>query len=513
MPCLIGLDFGSESARGLLLDAATGTQLAHAVHPYAHGILTAALPDGSPLPPGFALQVADDYLAAAADLLSRLGRGHEIAGIGLDFTASSPLPALADGTPLSARHPDRPHAYVKLWKHAAAQPFAEAINAHSGRGGGTFLENVGGRLSGEWLIPKAAQLAAEAPDLWAETGRFLEAGDWLAWQLTGREARSLDFAAFKAQHLPGAGYPAGIVPGLEPRLADPSPPGTAAGSLAADWRRRTGIADPARVAVAMIDSHVVLPAVGAIRPGDFVGALGTSAAFLVLADSPRPLPPGLEGAAFGAVLPGLWCAEAGQAAFGDMLGWFARHFPLAADPAENFARHAAVAAAVPPGSGGLLALDWFGGNRVPHGDPGLSGLLAGLTLAATPAAIYRALVESLAYGTRAIIDAARGGRHRPRLPRRRRPLWCPHRPARPPRPGGISRLRPLLRRVPPPLRRPRPRPGAPHPAPPRRAILALGLVSRATLLTPPAAAPARDSADAACRRRRRPRRCRGRRGC
>jgi L-ribulokinase len=404
MPTLIGLDFGSESARGVLLDAATGAELAHHLHPYRHGILTTALPDATPLPSGFALQVAPDYLAAAETILTRLGRGRDVDGIGIDFTASSPLPALADGTPLSTLHPDRPHAYVKLWKHAAAQPWAEAITA----AGGPFLANFGGKLSGEWLLPKAAQVATEAPDLWAETARFIEAGDWLVWQLTGHEARSLDFAAYKAQHLPGQGYPA-VIPGLAARLAAPLPPGTAAGALTPDWSRRTGITGPARVAVAAIDSHVVLPAVGATAPGAFVGALGTSAAFLVLAAAPRPLPPGLEGAAFGAALPGLWCAEAGQAAFGDMLAWFARSFPLARDPGENFARHAAAAAAVPPGSGGLVALDWFGGNRVPHGDPALSGLLAGLTLDATPAAIYRALTEALAYGTRAILDTATDG--------------------------------------------------------------------------------------------------------
>jgi L-ribulokinase len=401
---LIGLDFGSESARGVLIDTETGAQQAHAVHPYAHGILTTALPGGQPLPPGFALQVAADYLEAAEAILSALGRGRDIAGIGVSFTASSPLPARPDGTPLSALYPDRPHAYVKLWKHAAAQPHAEAINAR----GGSFLADFGGKLSGEWLLAKAAQLAEEAPDLWTETDRFIEAGDWLVWQLTGREARSLDFAAFKAQYRPGAGYPAGVVPGLEHRLAPPFPPGTAAGALTSDWRRRTGISGAARVAVAVIDSHVVLPAIGATRPGAFVGALGTSAAFLVLDAAARPLPPGLEGAAFGAALPGLWCAEAGQAAFGDMLGWFVQSFPLANDARENFARHAAAAAAFPPGSGGLVALDWLGGNRVPHGDPSLSGLIAGLTLRSTPAAIYRALVEALAYGTRSILDIATG---------------------------------------------------------------------------------------------------------
>ncbi len=384
----------------MLIDVATGRQLGHAVHPYAHGILTAALPNGSALPPGFALQVASDYLEAAEIILDRLGRRRDIAGIGVGFTASSPMPTKADGNPLSALHPEEPHAYVKLWKHAAAHRHADSINGR----GGAFLANFGGKLSGEWMLAKAAQLAEEAPALWAGTDRFLEAGDWLVWQLTGNEARSLDLAAYKMQFDPDHGYPSHVVAGLEHRLGPPLVVGTAAGSLADDWRARTGIQGAARVAVAVINSHAVLPAIGAVEPGAFVGALGTSAALLVLDDTARPLPPGLEGVAFGAVLPGVWCHEAGQAAFGDMLAWFVRNFPLAEDPSKNFARHAAAAAEVPPGSGGLVALDWFGGNRVPLGDPGLSGLIAGLTLASTPAAIFRALVEALCFGTRSILQ-------------------------------------------------------------------------------------------------------------
>lgn len=397
---LIGLDYGSESARGVLIDAATGRQDGYVVHPYSHGIMSAALPGGAPLPPNFALQVAADYLEAAEEILGALGRGREVAGIGIDFTASSPMPARADGTPLSELHPDEPHAYVKLWKHAAAQPQADAIN----RQGGAFLDNFGGKLSGEWMLAKAAQIAADAPSLWKETDRFIEAGDWLVWRLTGVEARSLDFAAYKAQFLPKSGYPADVVPGLDRRVALPLTVGSAAGSLSDDWRRRTGIEGPAQVAVAVIDSHVVLPAVGAVEPGTFVGALGTSAAFLVLDSGGRRLPRGLEGAAFGAVLPDVWCYEAGQAAFGDMLAWFVRSFPLAEDLAENFARHAAAAERIPPGSDGLVALDWFGGNRIPYGDPGLSGLVAGLTLKSTPGAIYRSLIEALCFGTRSILE-------------------------------------------------------------------------------------------------------------
>lgn len=397
---LIGLDFGTESARGVLVDVDTGLQERHVVHPYRHGVLTSRLPNGEVLPPGYALQVAGDYTEAARVLLAALGHGRRIAGIGVDFTASSPLPARADGTPLSDLRPADPHAYVKLWKHAAAQPYADAINAK----GGAFLDDFGGRLSGEWLLAKAAQVRAEAPDVWARAERFIEAGDWLVWRLTGREARSLDFAAYKAQFSAEHGYPGSVVPGLTDRLAAPLPVGTAAGSLTATWRRCTGIEGDAVVAVAVIDSHVVPPAVGAVTPGSFMGALGTSAGFLALDDVARPMPRGTEGMAFNAVLPGLWCHEAGQAAFGDTLAWFVRTFPRSDDPSQNFALHNAAAAAVPPGENGLMALDWFGGNRVPLGDSRLSGLLLGLDLNTTSAGIYRALVEALCFGTRSILD-------------------------------------------------------------------------------------------------------------
>lgn len=400
---LIGLDFGSESARGVLIDIATGQQEDHHVHLYRHGIVTGAL-SGRPLPPNFVLQVAADYTEAAEDILSRLGSGRHVAGIGIDFTASSPMPARAEGTALSVLYPDDPHAYVKLWKHAA-QAEADAINAR----GGDYLRHFGGKVSGEWMLAKAAQMRSQAPALWEETERFIEAGDWLVWQLTGQEARSLDFAAYKAQFSTESGYPEDAVAGLRDRLAPPLPVGSPGGSLTADWRRRTGIAGEAIVAVAVIDSHVVLPAIGAVEPGVFVGALGTSAGFLVLDGEERGLPQGLEGAAFGAALPDLWCYEAGQAAFGDMLTWYVTAFPRDADLSRNFALHNDAAEKVDPGDGGVLALDWFGGNRIPLGDSTLSGLLVGLSLKTTSAGIYRALVEALCFGTRSILDCVVAG--------------------------------------------------------------------------------------------------------
>src|SRR6185437_15979095 len=234
--------------------------------------------------------------------------GREVLGVGVDFTASSPLPALADGRALSEIAPDDPHAYVKLWKHSGAQRYADAIN----KAGGAYLSDFGGKVSGEWLLAKAAQIAAEAPGVWRGADRFIEVGDWLVWRLTGREVRSLDFAAYKAQYALGAGYPADVVAGLAAKLGEPRPVGSPAGPLSEDWRRRTGIQGDAIVAVAAIDSHVALPAVGAFEAGVLVGALGTSAAYLLLDGADRPMPIGLEGRAYGAALPGMWCYEAGQ---------------------------------------------------------------------------------------------------------------------------------------------------------------------------------------------------------
>ncbi len=406
---IIGLDFGSESARGVLLDSADGVEVATHVHPYRHGILDQSLPDGTPLAPRWALQDADDYIEAATAILEKLGRGRDIAGIGVDFTASSPLPVTADGTPLSRRHAGQPHAYVKLYKHQAAQPEADAINAVHGH----RFTDFGGRISGEWLLAKAVQLAKEAPAIWRETARFIEAGDWLVWQLTGVEARSRDFAAYKAQHDPASGYPADILDGLAERLTPPQPTGSAAGSLCADWRARTGIGGTATVAVAVIDSHAALPAIGAVRDGTLVAALGTSAAYLMLGESERPLPPGLEGRARDAALPGLWCYEAGQPSFGDCLGWFVRAFggteAGGTATADAFASLTEAAAAIAPAEARLVALDWWNGNRVPHADASLTGLILGLTRRSGKAEIYRALMESLCFGARHIADLIADG--------------------------------------------------------------------------------------------------------
>ena len=400
---LIGLDFGSESARGVLLDAQDGTVLGSLTHAYTHSVMSECLPGGQSLPKGWALQHAPDYSEAAAVILGELGGGRRILSIGVGFTASSPLPCRADGTPLSVLFPDRPHAYVKLWKHQAAQPWADRINSR----GGDYLINCGGRLSGEWLLAKAAQLAEEAPDLWRAADRFIEAGDWLVWQLTGQEVRSQSFATYKAQYRAGHGYPSDVVAGLSDKLGAPLPIGSRAGCLSPSWRARTGIEGDAVIAVAVIDSHVAMPALGVVDSGTLMGALGTSAAYLLLDRHARELPAGIEGMAYGAAIPGVWCYEAGQACFGDVLAWFMGAFPRSGAIEESYTYYHQAAANSAPANR-LLALDWWNGCRVPHADSSLSGLLLGLNMRTTAVDIYRALLEALCFGARSVVERMAG---------------------------------------------------------------------------------------------------------
>ena len=402
---IIGLDYGTDSARGVLIDAATGSQVESHVHRYAHGTMTRQLPDGTELPRGWALQNAADYIEAAEAILGKIGRGRDIESIGLGFTASSPLPVTSAGVPLSYNHGSEPHAYVKLWKHGAAQSQADAINAR----GGAFLDNFGGKLSSEWLLAKAAQISEEAPHIWTETGRFIESGDWMVWQLTGTEVRSLGFAAYKAQYSETSGYPDHLVPDLAARLTAPLPVGSPAGALCAEWRKKTGITGRAILAVAVIDSHVVLPAIGSVSDGCLTGALGTSAVYLYLSEAFKPLPAGIEGTAFDGTIRGMWCYEAGQASFGDVLTWFVRTFPRGTDINESFEVYNREAAKLAPGANHLVALDWWNGNRVPLADSGLSGAMIGMTMETTSVDIYRALLESICYGARLIVELFEAG--------------------------------------------------------------------------------------------------------
>lgn len=410
-PLAIGLDFGTESARALLLDLERGQELAVAVEPYPHGVLTHRLPSGEPLPPLWALHHPADYLQVSRVLLQKMRleaqqSGGAVVGLGLDTTASSPLPTDASGVPLALQEAfhHQPHAYLKLWKHHAAEPYAQAIN--QARPG--FLQMYGGKTSAEWSLAKAWQVLEEAPAVWEAAARWIEVGDWLVWQLTGEEVRSSCQAGYKAHWQP-TGYPEvaqlrALRPGLEgwlDKLAWPQPVGQKAGGLSQAWAQQTGLPAGIPVATASIDAHAAVLGVGVRESGVLVAILGTSSCHLALSPSACPIP-GIAGIVADGILPGLYGYECGQPASGDMLAWWVRTLAWAAQEPEQavFERLNLELSQRTPRPSGLLALDWWNGCRTPLMNASLKGVLSGLSLATDPPQIYQALIEATALGTR-----------------------------------------------------------------------------------------------------------------
>jgi L-ribulokinase len=424
----LGIDFGTESGRVMLVRADTGEDVAWSLVPYENRVLDHYLPDGTPLGYDWALQDPRDYLRVldqgVPDVIRQsLVAPAQITGIGIDFTACTMLPALADGTPLCtlARFASNPHAWVKLWKHHAAQPQANRINEVAARRGEEFLKIYGGKYSSEWLFSKVLQILEEAPEIYAAAERLIEAADWIVWQLTGRETRNECTAGYKGMWIKGRGFPSReFFRELDPRLenvvaekmdAPFLPLGAEAGGLSAEMAARTGLKAGTPVAAGNVDAHAGVPACGVTEPGRLAMIMGTSICHMMLGQE-RRIVEGMCGVVQDGIVPGYWGYEAGQSAVGDIYAWFFRTVVTAkiereaeaqgVSPAEYLTTEAW---RLKPGQTGLLALDWWNGNRSILVDADLSGMVLGLTLATRPEEIYRALVEATAFGTRAIIDA------------------------------------------------------------------------------------------------------------
>ena len=427
----VGVDFGTASGRALVVDVASGRELGSAVFEYPNGVIDEHLPapdDDVRLPPDWALQDPQDYIAtfqhAVPAALARAGvEPADVVGLGIDFTACTMLPTTSDGTPLSDLPEFRrePHAWTKLWKHHAAQPEADRINALARDQGASWLPDYGGRISSEWFFSKSLQILDEAPHIYRAADRLIEAADWVVWQLTGVESRNSCTAGYKAIWSKRDGFPSSsYLGGLDPRLGsivddkmsrDVAAIGERAGSLTARAAAWTGLPAGIAVAVANVDAHVSVPAATVTAPGRMVAVMGTSTCHLVLGDRPVVVE-GMCGVVEDGIIPGLFGFEAGQSAVGDIFAWFVDH----ATPAE-YARIAAAdgvdvhsvlereAARLRPGESGLVALDWWNGNRSILVDVDLTGLLVGATLATRAPDIYRALLEATAFGTRMIVDA------------------------------------------------------------------------------------------------------------
>ena len=426
----IGVDFGTESGRAVLVDVVDGRQVATAVSPYSHGVIDERLPITDcevRLGPDWALQDPEDYLRVFQEAVPAVLRdagidAAEVIGIGIDFTACTMLPTKSDGTPLCVLPELRanPHAWVKLWKHHAAQPEADRINETARTTGQPWLDRYGGRISSEWFFSKALQILDEAPDVYQAAERLIEAADWVVWRLTGTETRNACTAGYKAMWSKRDGFPdRDYFAALDPRLADVidekmtrdiRPMGERAGGLSAEAASWTGLLPGTAVAIANVDAHVAAPASTVVEPGRMVMIMGTSTCHIILAPEEHAVP-GMCGYVEDGVIPGLFGYEAGQSCVGDHFSWFVEHAVPAAYDEEARARgldlHALLqekAARLQVGQSGLLALDWWNGNRSVLVDAELGGLLIGATLATVPEEIYRALIEATAYGTRVIIE-------------------------------------------------------------------------------------------------------------
>jgi L-ribulokinase len=425
----IGVDFGTESGRAVLVEVATGQQVATAVSAYRNGVIDERLPDApaTRLLPDWALQDPADYLRvfqeAVPAVLSQSGVDPaDVIGLGIDFTACTMLPVKRDGTPLSelAEFRGNPHAWVKLWKHHAAQPEADRINAVARATGQRWLDRYGGRISSEWFFSKALQIVDEAPEVYAAADRLIEAADWVVWRLTGVETRNACTAGYKAMWSKRDGFPdESYFEALDPRLAnvvdekmtrDIRSLGERAGGITDEAAGWTGLRPGTAVAIANVDAHVAAPASTVIGPGRMVMIMGTSTCHIVLSEGEHAVP-GMCGYVEDGVIPGFFGYEAGQSCVGDHFSWFVENAVPAAYEDEARARgldmHALLqerAARLRAGQSGLLALDWWNGNRSVLVDAELGGLLIGATLATVPEEIYRALIEATAYGTRVIIE-------------------------------------------------------------------------------------------------------------
>ncbi|WAC65107.1 ribulokinase [Agrococcus sp. SL85] len=427
---VIGIDFGTLSGRAIVVRVADGAELGSAVHEYAHAVIDDRLPaTGERLAPEWALQEPNDWLEVLRRAVPAAVRASgidpaSVIGVGTDFTASTPMPVTDDGTPLCRLDGlgGRPHAYPKLWKHHAAQGQADRINAIAAERGEPWLARYGGAISSEWEFAKALQVLEEDPEVYARIDRWVEAADWIVWQLTGRYVRNACSAGYKGILQDGAypsrDYLAALNPGFaaftEKLEAEIGALGAAAGHLTAEAAALTGLPAGIPVAVGNVDAHVTAPAAKATAPGSMLAIMGTSTCHVMSSETLAEVP-GMCGVVDGGIVDGLWGYEAGQSGVGDILAWYvANQVPPAIHDAAAAAGRSVhehlteLAWAEPVGAHGLVALDWHSGNRSVLVDTNLSGLLIGATITTRPEEIYRALVEATAFGTRVIVEAFDG---------------------------------------------------------------------------------------------------------
>ena len=423
----IGIDFGSLSGRALLLDISTGEEMASSVYEYPHGVMDKELPSGEKLESDYALQHPMDYLEVLYHTIPQVIRSSgvdpkDIVAIGTDFTACTMIPCKADGTPLCFldKYKHNPHAWVKLWKHHAAQYEANRLNEIAEQRGEEWLKNYGGKISSEWAIPKLMQICDEAHDIYTAMDRWIEAADWIVWMMTGNETRNSCTAGYKAIWNKRKGYPSkeffkALNPMLENCVDEKlgtviNPLGERAGTITPEFAEKTGLSEGTVVSIGNVDAHVCVPSVSIDGPKKMLAIIGTSTCHILMGEEEKQVP-GMCGVVEDGVMPGLFGYEAGQSCVGDHFAWLidncvpeSYHKEAKANGMDIHQYLTSLAEKQRAGESGLLALDWWNGNRSVLVDADLTGCMLGMTLSTKPEEMYRALIEATAYGTRMIVE-------------------------------------------------------------------------------------------------------------
>ena len=424
----IGLDYGTLSVRALLVDIADGTEIAQSVYEYPHACMETHIPTGEPLPPAWSLQDPSDYLEGLITVVRGVMKEskvlpEEVIGIGLDFTSATIMPVKKDKTPLSMtkEFAHEKHAYVKLWKHHGAEPEAVFIDKIARERNEPFMEMYGGKVSSEWTIPKILETVHHAPAVYDAADYFMEAMDWILWEMTDTLTTSACTAGFKMFYHHEAGFPSkDFFKALDPKMENfveekfnmpVLPIGACAGHLCSSMARELGLLEGTPVGTGIIDAHCSVPGGGVGKPGELMIIMGTSSCHLMLADHSAKIE-GIQGIIKDGIMPGFFGIEAGQSCVGDHFAWFVDNCVP-----ENYTRQAREKgisvhqllseklAGYKAGASGLVALDWFNGVRSPLMDFDLNGLIIGMNLLTKPEEIYLALIEATAYGTRAIVES------------------------------------------------------------------------------------------------------------
>lgn len=423
---VIGLDYGTLSARAVLVSVDCGEVAAESIYPYPHGILNTISGGDEELPVDFALQEIDDYVEAMYETIRTVVkqsgcRAEDVIGIGIDATSSTFLPLTKSGTPLCKTEQFRtnPHAWLKLWKHHGAQEEADRMTELAAGRQEKFLMRCGGKVNAEWMLPKLTEIVLKAPDVYEAADNFMEVSDYLVFLLTGEMTRCMCHAGYKLLWNEEDAYPSEeFLRALHPNLSSLKSKlkgrevqvGECAGRLTEEAAGRLGLREGTAVAASMIDAHVAVPSLGIDGPDKALMILGTSCCMLLCSEKLSYIK-GISGCVKNAVLPGLYAYEAGQSAVGDLFDWFVKNCVPGSYEREaadkNISIHMLLsekASRLAPGESGLVALDWWNGNRSCLADARLSGMVLGLTLRTKPEEIYRALLEAAAFGMRAIFE-------------------------------------------------------------------------------------------------------------